>query len=271
MWIFRGLASIQQQLFSSRPHSKARTKSRTNKSSPLDVPEILEHILNHVDDTTVCLSVVRVCRSWHILQQHRIVCEVLWRSNPTPKQPWTISEEQGHRATHLYCYFQQDGQLFSDETNWLINYLRAKAAKAKAWYDHAKDPVAECGSGRDGRLETSEHRSQESIFDAQPLCGLAFRIFYLTCHRSPPGRFKSREIQQVHRLRNNHFSSLRFQSLTLINVQLSQICLETLLSICPKMQSLKVVVRGKVDIATEYDVTHLCAHLKSLSKTLETF
>ncbi|KAK5829292.1 hypothetical protein F5H01DRAFT_361177 [Linnemannia elongata] len=217
MWIFRGLASIQQQLFSSRPHSKARTKSRTNKSSPFDVPEILEHILNHVDDKT------------------------------------------------------QDGQLFSDEMNWLINCLRAKAAKARARYDHAKDPVAECGSGRDGRLETSEHRSQESIFDAQPLCGLAFRAFYLTCHRSPPGRFKSKEIQQVHRLRNNHFSSLRFQSLTLINVQLSQICLETLLSICPKMQSLKVVVRRKVGIATEYDVTHLCAHLKSLSKTLETF
>ncbi|KAH7060172.1 hypothetical protein BKA57DRAFT_487901 [Linnemannia elongata] len=198
MWIFRGLASIQQQLFSSRPHSKARTKSRTNKSSPLDVPEILEHILNHVNDKTVCLSVVRVCRSWHILQQHRIVCEVLWRSNPTPKQPWTISEEQGHRATHLYCYFQQDGQLFSGEMNWLINYLRAKAAKANARYDHAKDPVAECGSGRDGRLETSEHRSQESILDAQPLCGLAFRVFYLTCHRSPPGRFKSREIFMGH-------------------------------------------------------------------------
>lgn len=43
------------------------------------------------------------------------------------------------------------------------------------------------------------------------------------------------------------------------------------MSISPEIQSLKVVVRRKVDIATEYDIAHLCAHLKSLGTTLETF
>lgn len=43
------------------------------------------------------------------------------------------------------------------------------------------------------------------------------------------------------------------------------------MSISPEMQSLKVVVRRRVDITTEYDVAHLCTHLRSLGTTLENF
>ena len=176
MSTFRALSSIHQQLLSSfaRTECPGPTPGPTHPSS-LDIPEILEHILNHVDDKSTRLSVVRVCRSWYILQQHRIVREVLWHSNPTPNQRQTISEEQVLRATHLYCYFQQDGQHFSAETNWLINCLRAKAAKAKAPQNHAKDLVAEGGSGRDERSKTSEDRGQQSIFDAQSLRGLTLQ------------------------------------------------------------------------------------------------
>ncbi|KAF9536383.1 hypothetical protein EC957_011159 [Mortierella hygrophila] len=55
--------------------STTTTTITTNRTvlSPLDIPEILELIFSHLNDHTIRRSVVRVCRKWSLVNQHRLL------------------------------------------------------------------------------------------------------------------------------------------------------------------------------------------------------
>ncbi|KAF9282398.1 hypothetical protein BGZ88_011064 [Linnemannia elongata] len=60
--------------------STTNTTITTNRAviSPLDIPEILELIFSYLDNYTIRRSVVRVCRQWSLMNQHRIFRDVTW-------------------------------------------------------------------------------------------------------------------------------------------------------------------------------------------------
>ncbi|KAH7059967.1 hypothetical protein BKA57DRAFT_446076 [Linnemannia elongata] len=55
--------------------------------SPLDVPELLEHILSYLPPYTLARTVVHVCREWLLLVQGRLHREVSWDSDWKPFAP----------------------------------------------------------------------------------------------------------------------------------------------------------------------------------------
>ncbi|KAK3806228.1 MAG: hypothetical protein JOS17DRAFT_767683 [Linnemannia elongata] len=55
--------------------------------SPLDVPELLEHILSYLSRYTLAKTVIYVCREWLLLVQGRLHREVSWDSDWKPFVP----------------------------------------------------------------------------------------------------------------------------------------------------------------------------------------
>ncbi|KAF9548677.1 hypothetical protein EC957_005916 [Mortierella hygrophila] len=73
------------------PPSKQSSSSPSSPSgrplSPLDVPELLEHILSYLSRYTLARTVIHVCREWLLLVQGRLHREVTWDSDWKPFTP----------------------------------------------------------------------------------------------------------------------------------------------------------------------------------------
>lgn len=75
----RDLPSKQSSLSPSSPSGRPL--------SPLDVPELLEHILSYLSRYTLAKTVIHVCREWLLLVQRRLHREVSWDSDWKPCVP----------------------------------------------------------------------------------------------------------------------------------------------------------------------------------------
>ncbi|KAG0292001.1 hypothetical protein BGZ96_004626 [Linnemannia gamsii] len=58
--------------------SRTTTTINNRKPSPIDIPEILEHIFSHLDEYTLRKRVVFVCRLWYLLNRGRFLRSVVW-------------------------------------------------------------------------------------------------------------------------------------------------------------------------------------------------
>ncbi|OAQ36812.1 hypothetical protein K457DRAFT_131951 [Linnemannia elongata AG-77] len=99
--------------------------------SPLDVNEILELIFSYLDNHTLSVSVVLVCRRWRLLNQNRLLREVYWHED------WKSSRKQRTAcrlpgAGRLHCCLPFEG---TREQNDIGKYsIRAVLGRLDAEY-----------------------------------------------------------------------------------------------------------------------------------------
>ncbi|KAG9073185.1 hypothetical protein KI688_000972 [Linnemannia hyalina] len=55
----------------------------TTTATPLDIPEIIYHILSFIDNFTLSKTVILVCRLWFLMNRHRVVRQELWNAEFT--------------------------------------------------------------------------------------------------------------------------------------------------------------------------------------------
>ncbi|KAF9144422.1 hypothetical protein BGX30_012880 [Mortierella sp. GBA39] len=99
----------------------------THQQSPfriLDIPELLDHIFAHIDDTTIRRTVIRVCRQWLSMNRDRIVREALWDSGLPLEVLKRKMSTRIPRATHLYCFFRRTGHQDDEKVDWLLGVLK---------------------------------------------------------------------------------------------------------------------------------------------------
>lgn len=56
----------------------ATTITASRRISPVEIPELLEIIFSYIDNYTLRMCVVRVCRQWFLMNRQRVVREVIW-------------------------------------------------------------------------------------------------------------------------------------------------------------------------------------------------
>lgn len=120
---------LSRSLQLSLQQTKAMTSSlqHTHQQSPcriLAIPELLDHIFAHIDNTTIRRTVIRVCRLWLSMNRDRIVREVLWDSGLPLEVLKRKMSTRIPRATHLYCFFRRTGYQDGEKADWLLGVLK---------------------------------------------------------------------------------------------------------------------------------------------------
>lgn len=103
------------------------TTTRTTLS-PLDVPEILEHIFSYIDEHNIRCSVVLVCRQWHLLNQSRLVREVTWNQDWRPsRKARALRKLPGAGRLHV-CHLG-NGSKFMQDAVRALSHLESEYQK----------------------------------------------------------------------------------------------------------------------------------------------
>lgn len=115
---------------------KQRTQTTTTTAtliplSPLDINEILELIFSYLDNHTLSVSVVLVCRRWRLLNQRRLLREVYWHEDwKSSRKERAVRRLPG--AGRLHCCLPFDG---TQEQNSTDKYsIRAVLERLEARY-----------------------------------------------------------------------------------------------------------------------------------------
>ncbi|KAG0251949.1 hypothetical protein BG011_007299 [Mortierella polycephala] len=98
--------------------------------SALDIPEILELVFAHVDKYTLRNTVILVCRQWFLMNQHRILREIIWNDS---WNSWILRRNLSKlpAAGRLCCYqspLRTKKLLSGKGQDWdkLVNALKSK-------------------------------------------------------------------------------------------------------------------------------------------------
>ncbi|KAG0293782.1 hypothetical protein BGZ96_002300 [Linnemannia gamsii] len=68
----------------------ATTITASRRISPVEIPELLEIIFSYIDNYTLRMCVVGVCRQWFLMNRQRVVREVIWDNGADPKRQEVI-------------------------------------------------------------------------------------------------------------------------------------------------------------------------------------
>ncbi|KAF9927768.1 hypothetical protein FBU30_002885 [Linnemannia zychae] len=58
----------------------------TSTPSPLQIPEILDHIFSYVDNHSLCKSIILVCRQWFWMNRHRVIRGLIFDGHSDPQK-----------------------------------------------------------------------------------------------------------------------------------------------------------------------------------------
>ncbi|KAF9537506.1 hypothetical protein EC957_008073, partial [Mortierella hygrophila] len=92
--------------------------------SPLDIPEILEQILSHVDESTIEQSVSRVNRTWFLLTRHRTNQNLVFNTNRRRGDFYTVMARLPE-ATRLWWHAAY-GRDRANQWKKLVKLLKVK-------------------------------------------------------------------------------------------------------------------------------------------------
>ncbi|KFH62180.1 hypothetical protein MVEG_11819 [Podila verticillata NRRL 6337] len=65
--------------------AKSHDRPLHGPRSPLDVTELLEHIISYIDEHNMRVAVVHVCRRWYFMNQHNLMRELVWHTTSNSK------------------------------------------------------------------------------------------------------------------------------------------------------------------------------------------
>ncbi|KAF9950308.1 hypothetical protein BGZ72_008004 [Mortierella alpina] len=60
--------------------TRQRNRPLQKPRSPLEVTEILQHVFSYLDEYSMRMSVVHVCRKWYYMNQHIVMRELVWHT-----------------------------------------------------------------------------------------------------------------------------------------------------------------------------------------------
>src|SRR5690348_1742852 len=95
--------------------------------SPMDIPEVAEHIFSYLDDFTINSKVILVCRKWLVASLYRINRGTTWGDTVDLQD----KKEEEHvlcrlqEVSHISCYLK-DGVQSTDEWAALCEALRSR-------------------------------------------------------------------------------------------------------------------------------------------------
>ncbi|KAG0314280.1 hypothetical protein BGZ97_009431 [Linnemannia gamsii] len=93
----------------------AVTAASTTIPSPLQIPEVLDHIFSYVDNHSLCQSAILVCRQWFWMNRHRVIRGLIFDGHSDPsKLNKVLARLPG--AGRL-CWFT--GRDASRDTHWV--------------------------------------------------------------------------------------------------------------------------------------------------------
>ncbi|KAG0059863.1 hypothetical protein BGZ89_012745 [Linnemannia elongata] len=246
--------------------------------SPMDIPEIAEHILSYLDDFTINHKVILVCRKWLFASLYRINREVIWGDTvdlqDKKEEEHILSRLQ--EVSRINCYLR-DGVQSTDKWASLCKALRSRhqayLARLERWQqgylvqregraDDDNDstiqkhgplllPLREVRIHGFPDLSLSRlfpyflsitslliHFTCDGVIEMRLLLNNCPRLESLSLHSIGTLTLSGPWILSEHTARKRYPLALR--RLDFRRVQLPQACLETLLTISPYIQQLTV-------------------------------
>ncbi|OAQ34609.1 hypothetical protein K457DRAFT_901203 [Linnemannia elongata AG-77] len=286
----------------SRKKQRASLKLQAlRRPSPFDIPEVLAQVFSYLDENTLRMSVIPVCRLWLQMNCDRLYNRDLawdWAWGPT-KLEKTLTKRHG--ASRLYCYgsgYGGEGNTFC--TSPIMRTMVKLQTKHEQLLQHDSSAISMFRPLRELNMNnillpvdmTSQFKLPSTLTslkiaaEAYSACKLRVDHILSDCpllevlHISKPNVLvidgpwvpASHDRQQPFRL----------QTLVIKNAKLHQSSLEDLLTLTPDLQELKLLSLAKSDgqfphsCATQpgdaqYDWNHLFEHIKSLPITLHAF
>lgn len=278
--------------------------------SPMDIPEVAEHILSYLDDFTINSKVILVCRTWLVASLYRINREAIWGDtvdlHDKEKEEHLLSRLQ--EVSHISCYLR-DGVQSTDEWAALCEALRSRhqayLTKLERWqqgYLVRRENRAEGDNDaaiqhqsplmlplRKVRIHGFADLSLSRLFQYFPSItslqihfscdgAIEMRLLLTNCPR-----LESLSLRSIGTLTlsgpwilNERTARKRYplalRRLDFRRVQLPQVCLETLLTISPYVQQLTVYeAQHKLTGPYAVNETKLTEHAKRHCRHLQSF
>ncbi|KAG0279097.1 hypothetical protein BGZ96_002068 [Linnemannia gamsii] len=75
-----------QKLRDPIPSTSRATVAATTTPSPLQIPEVLDHIFSYVDNHSLCQSAILVCRQWFWMNRHRVIRGLIFDGHSDPRK-----------------------------------------------------------------------------------------------------------------------------------------------------------------------------------------
>ncbi|KAK3810531.1 MAG: hypothetical protein JOS17DRAFT_780146 [Linnemannia elongata] len=278
--------------------------------SPMDIPEVAEHIFSYLDDFTINSKVILVCRKWLVASLYRINRGTTWGDTVDLQD----KKEEEHvlcrlqEVSHISCYLK-DGVQSTDEWAALCEALRSRhqayLTKLERWqqgYLVQREKRADDDNGaviqhqsalmlplRKVRIHGFADLSLSRLFPYFPSItslqihfscdgAIEMRLLLNNCPRLETLSLRSIGtltlsgpwILNEHTARKRY--PLAFRRLDFRRVQLPQACLETLLTISPYVQQLTVYeAQHKRTGPYAVNETKLTEHAKKHCRHLQSF
>ncbi|KAF9138706.1 hypothetical protein BGX30_008832 [Mortierella sp. GBA39] len=210
-------------------------------TSPLEIPELLDKIFSYVDETTLGLSVISVCRHWFQVGRGRVVREAVYDTNMTDEELEGVIMKQLPVARRLYWFTH----LMSGKEATRRLPQRAKVAEALEVKHRLWEKVL---AGKEDKVDddkyctSDDNRKQEQEQEQEEVKGDRMRLLFPATSLQElilAGKFMGFDSQLVHLLPFlSHLTVLRMETDLDCGIRLN-----TVFRACPYLQ--EVALRPK--------------------------
>ncbi|KAG0364938.1 hypothetical protein BGX24_004340, partial [Mortierella sp. AD032] len=156
---FSKAALCRSQSINPSTAQKVATNTR-RRLSPVEIPELLEIVFSYVDNYTLRMCVVGVCRQWFLMNRHRVFREVVWDIGTDPKSNDVLmSRLLG--AGRLWWYSRRHSTMvFPGVDHWeaLVKALK-KNSERDLTFRQQQQQRKQCG----------RHESVQNVMEMRPL------------------------------------------------------------------------------------------------------
>ncbi|KAF9550064.1 hypothetical protein EC957_001550 [Mortierella hygrophila] len=111
------IVRVYPETLHSSPISYPRQFTTTTTVTPLDIPEIIYHILSFIDHFTLSKSVILVCRSWFLMNRHRVVRQELWDAEFTLRR---VKEIIGRMPGTARLSWSSGTDRLQEDLDWIL-------------------------------------------------------------------------------------------------------------------------------------------------------
>ncbi|KAF9118917.1 hypothetical protein BGW39_000748 [Mortierella sp. 14UC] len=103
------------------------------KRSPLDLPELLDHIFSFLSDHTITHTVILVCQHWLQIAQHRVMKELVWQSSTPARDKDRLLSWLGRVDRLCYHAHSERDDPYADSKLWDALAERSRQHRFLDW------------------------------------------------------------------------------------------------------------------------------------------
>ncbi|KAG9072889.1 hypothetical protein KI688_000670 [Linnemannia hyalina] len=212
-------------------------------TSPLEIPELLDRIFSYVDEATLALSVISVCRHWFQVGRGRVVRKAVYNTDMTDEELEVVVMKQLPVARRLYWFTHlMSGKEATRRLPQRAKVAEALEVKHRLWEKvlaGKEDEVVD----HDKNYTGDDNRKQEQEQEQEEVKGDRLRLLFFPATSLQElilaGKFMGFDSQLVHLLPFlSHLTVLRMETDLDCGIRLN-----TVFRACPYLQ--EVALRPK--------------------------